>query len=98
MVVIFLNIIFWIIHVQSLQTFLNLCENLYSNVADVIFKFESPKRKAHKVHRNNAPSKIFKKYAFGTINLKKKPKIATHMDLWNYGQILTIQKFLIIND
>jgi hypothetical protein len=54
---------------------------LYSNVADVIFKFESPKRKAHKVHRNNAPSKIFKKYAFGTINLKKKPKIATHMDL-----------------
>jgi hypothetical protein len=28
--------------------------------------------------------------------LKKKTKIATHMDLWKYGQILTIQKFLVI--
>jgi len=67
------------------------------NVIDVIFKFGSPKRKTHKVHMNNSPSKAFKKYAFGPKWLKKiKIKIATHMDLWKYGQILTIQKSLTI--
>jgi hypothetical protein len=30
-------------------------------------KFGSPKWKTHKVHKNNAPPKIFKKYAFGII-------------------------------
>jgi hypothetical protein len=42
------------------------------------------------------PPKTFKKYVFGTRKLKNKIKIATHMDLWKYGQILTIQKSLII--
>jgi hypothetical protein len=38
--------------------------------------------------------KLSKTHAFGTKNLKNKIKIATHMDLWKYGQILTIQKSL----
>jgi hypothetical protein len=37
-------------------------------------KFESPKKKTHKVQRNNAPSKNFKKNAFGTKKLKKNKK------------------------
>jgi len=32
----------------------------------------------------------------GLKKLKNKIKIATHMDLWKYGQILTIQKSLTI--
>jgi hypothetical protein len=39
---------------------------LLFNVANVIFKFESPKRKTHKVHMNNAVCKALKEYAFGT--------------------------------
>jgi len=42
------------------------------NVADVIFKFENPKRETHKVHKNDASFKNFKKYAFGTKKLKNK--------------------------
>jgi hypothetical protein len=45
---------------------------------------------------NNAPSKTFKKYAFGTIFFEKQTKIANHMDLWKYGQSSTIQKSLTI--
>ncbi len=74
---------------------LNLPKSMWKlvfNVFDVIFKFGSPKRKTHKVHKNNAPFKNFKKYAFGTKKLKKN-KIATHMDLWkwsnlNYSKVL----------
>jgi hypothetical protein len=47
---------------------------------DVIFQFGSPKRTTNEVHMNNAPSKIFKKYVFGTIKLKQ-TKITTHRDL-----------------
>jgi hypothetical protein len=43
---------------------------LVFNVIDVIFKFGSPKRKTHKVHRNNAPSKNFKKMFLGQKKLK----------------------------
>jgi hypothetical protein len=39
---------------------------LVFNVANVSFEFESPKRKTHKVFRNVAPLKTFKKYVFGT--------------------------------
>ncbi len=63
------------------------------------FKFESPKKKTHKFHKNNAPSKTFKQYFLGQKtwnNNNKKNKIAIHMDLWKYGQILTIQKSLAI--
>jgi hypothetical protein len=61
------------------------------NVNGVIFKFESPKRKTHEIHKNNAPSKIFKKYDFGSKYLKNKQKLQF---IWTYeNQILTIQKF-----
>ncbi len=40
--------------------------------------------------------KTFRKYAFGTKKNEKQTKIATHMDLWKYGQILTIQESLAI--
>jgi hypothetical protein len=43
---------------------------LVFNVTDVILKFGNPRRKIHKVHRNNALFKIFKKYVLGTKNLK----------------------------
>jgi hypothetical protein len=68
---------------------------LVYNVTNVIFEFGSSKRKTHKFFKNNAPSQIFKTYVFGTKNWKTK-KIATHMDLWKYGQVLTVQKSLII--
>ncbi len=80
----------WIIHVQSPT---NLPKSMWKylfNVANVILKYGSPKRKTHKVHRINASSKTFKNYVFGT-KIEKQTKIATHMDLWKYGQILTIQ-------
>jgi hypothetical protein len=69
---------------------------LVFNVVDVILKFESPKKKTHKVQRNNAPSKNFKKNWFWDKKIEKQTKIATHMDLWKYGQILTNQKSLTI--
>jgi hypothetical protein len=40
--------------------------------------------------------KLSKTYDFRTMFLKNKIKIATHMDLWKYGLILTIQKSLTI--
>ncbi len=42
------------------------------NVTNVIFKFENPKRKAHKVLTNNDPCKVSKTYVFGTKKLKNK--------------------------
>jgi hypothetical protein len=74
---------------------------LVFNVFDVIFKFESPKRKTHKVHKNNAPSKTFQNICFWEKKFEKIYQlgalvIATHMDLWKYGQIWTIQKSLVI--
>ncbi len=62
----------WIIHVQSPINLPKCMWQLVFDVIDAIFWFGSPKRKTHKVQRNNAPSKIFKKYAFGTIFLKNK--------------------------
>ncbi len=43
---------------------------------------------------NNDPCKAFKKYVFWAKKLKTKQKI--HKDLRKYGQILSIQKSLII--
>jgi hypothetical protein len=74
---------------NHLQTFPNLCENLY-------LIFGSPKRKSHKVHMNNAPCKFFFKYIFGRSFLKKQKKFEIHMDLWKHGQFLTIQRSLTI--
>ncbi len=55
------------------------------NVTDVIFWFGSPKRKTHKVKRNNAPSKTFKKYDFATIFLNNKQKLKLK---WTYANIV----------
>jgi len=60
------------------------------NVLDVIFKFGSPKKKTHKVHRNNAPSKTFKKYAFGTKKLKNKQKLQL---IWTYENMVKFWPF-----
>ncbi len=58
---------------------------LVFHVANVIFWFESPKRKTHEVQRNNASSKAFKKYAFGTKNLKNKQKLQL---IWTYENMV----------
>jgi hypothetical protein len=68
---------------------------LIFDVVDVIFKFGSPKRKSHKSIWIMPHVKLSKNMFLGQKNWRKK-KIATHMDLWKYGQILTIQKSLII--
>ncbi len=65
------------------------------NFIDVIFKFGSPKRKTHKVHLKLPHLKLSKKF-FWDQKFEKQTKIATHMDLWKYDQILTIQKSLTI--
>jgi len=84
------------IHVQSPTNLPKSMWKLVFNVVDVIFKFGSPKRKTHKVHRNNEPSKTFKNICFWDKEIEKQTKITIHMDLWKYGQILTIQKSLTI--
>jgi hypothetical protein len=86
---------FWIIHVQSLINLPKSMWNFIFNVTDVIFWIGSLKKETHKIHKNNAPFKNFKKYVFGTKKLKKN-KIVTHMDLWKYCQILNIKKSLTI--
>ncbi len=58
---------------------------LIFNVTDVIFKFESPWKKTHKVHKNNAPSKTFKKCAFGTKQLKDKQELQL---IWTYKNMV----------
>jgi len=66
------------------------------NVIDVIFQLGSLKRKTHKVHMNNDPCKTFKNICFWDRKFEKQTKIATCINLWKYGQILTIQKSLTI--
>ncbi len=91
MVVIFLNVINkWSPTYECSQT-------SGSKDINAIFQFWSSKKKTHKVHMNNGPSEIFKKYGFGGIFLKNIIKIVIHMDLWKYGPILTIQKFKTMN-
>jgi hypothetical protein len=71
--------------------------NYIFNVIDVILKLGSPKRKTHKIHMINDPSKTFENICFGdNFFFEKQTKIAIHMHLWKYGQIWTIQKSLTI--
>jgi len=71
-----------------------LGQNLHQNMLMPFFNFEILKRKPTKsIWTIPAPSKVFKKYGFGGKKLKIKLKFIIHMDLWKYGQILTIQKF-----
>ncbi len=53
-------------------------------------------KETHKFQMNNDPCKAFESICFWDKDIKKQRKIAIHMDLWKYGQILTIQKSLII--
>ncbi len=62
----------WIILVQSPTNLPKSMWKLVFNIIDVILKFGSPKRNTHKVQRNNAPFKTFKKYALGQRNWKTK--------------------------
>jgi hypothetical protein len=84
----------WIINVQSPIKLPKCMWKLVFNVVDIIFWFGSPK-KTHKVQRNNAPSKTSKSMLWDNF-FEKETKFTIHMDLWKYGQILTIQKFLTI--
>jgi hypothetical protein len=69
------------------------------NVIDVIFKFESLKRKAHKVLKNNDSSKTFKKYDFGNFFLKNKQKLQLIlMKIWSNLNHSTITDYQIIKD
>jgi hypothetical protein len=69
------------IHVQSPTNLPKSMWKIVYNVIGVILKFGSPKRKVHKIQRNNAPIKTFKKYVFGTNKLKKKEKLQL---IWTY--------------
>jgi hypothetical protein len=60
------------------------------NVINVIFKLGSLKRKTHKVHMINDPSKAFKKYAFGTKKLKNKQKLQL---VWTYKNMVKFEPF-----
>jgi hypothetical protein len=82
----------WIIHVNWLT---NLCENLYLMQLMSFLNLEVLKRKPIKsiwivAHVKLSPKKNWDK------KFEKQTKIATHMDLWKYNQILTIQKSLTI--
>ncbi len=60
----------WIIHVQSPTNLPKTMWKLEFNVVDVILNFGNFKKKTHKVQRNNAPSKTFKKMLLGQRNWK----------------------------
>jgi len=64
------------------------------HVVDVIFKLGSFKRKSHKVHMNNGPSKVLKKYAFGTKNLKNKQKLQL---IWTYKNMSNLNHSKVSN-
>jgi hypothetical protein len=66
---------------NHLQTFPNLCENLYLMSLMLFFNLKNPKMKTHNFLRNKTPFKTFKTYAFGTKKLKKQKTIVTHMDM-----------------
>ncbi len=80
----------WIIHVQSFTNFLKSMWELVFNVDDVIFKFGSCRNKVHKVHRNNAPFKTFKKMLLEQKNWKTKKKLQL---IWTYENMVKFKPF-----
>jgi hypothetical protein len=88
----------WFLMIPPKDIFAQIYINTYINKANVIFQFGMFKRTTHKVHMNNAPSKIFKNILvwFWNKKTKKQTNVATHKDLWKYDLILTIQKSLTI--
>jgi hypothetical protein len=69
---------------------------LIFDVDDIILKFGIPKKKLTNSIEIMPNLKRSKKICFGDNFFEKQTKIATHMDLWKYGQILIIEKLLII--
>ncbi len=69
------------------------------NIIDVIFKFGSPKRKTHKVFKNNVLFKIFKKYAFGIKKLKKKKFYNLYglMKIWSKFNHSKVPNYQMVN-
>jgi hypothetical protein len=57
---------------------------LVFNVANVIFELGIPKKETHKVHRNNAPSKTFKK-CFWEKEIEKQKKLQL---TWTYENMV----------
>jgi len=86
---------FWIIHVQSLVNILKSMWKLVFNVTTIIFYLKVLKGKPTKSRWIMTYVKLSKKL-FWNKKIEKQTKIATHMDIWKYGQILTIQKSLTI--
>jgi hypothetical protein len=80
---------------NHLQTFPNLCENLYLMWLILSFNLEVLKEKPTKLIWIMAHLKLSKNMFLGQ-KIWKKTKVVTHMDLWKYSQIWTIQKSLII--
>jgi hypothetical protein len=68
---------------------------LIFNVADVIFKFGSPKRKPHKIHKLMPHLKLSKNMLLGQKNWRTN-KNCNSYGLVKYNQISTIQKSLAI--
>jgi hypothetical protein len=85
----------WIIHVQS---FTNLPKSMWKfifNVTNVFLNFKVLKGKPTKSIWIMVHLKLSKNMLSGQ-KIEKQTNIATHMDLWKYGQIWTIQKSLTI--
>jgi hypothetical protein len=78
------------------QTFPNLYENLYLMWLMSFFNLDILKGKSIKSIWIITHVKLSKNMLLGPKKIEKKTKIVTNMDLWKYGQILTIQKSLII--
>ncbi len=79
---------------NQLQTFPNLCENLYLILLMSFLNLKILKRKPIKSIGIMPHLKPSKNMLLGQRNWKKINP--THMHLWKYGQSLTIQKSLII--
>jgi len=62
----------WLINVQSSKNLHKSTSTFTLIKVNVIFQFGSPKKTTQKVHMTIVPCKTFKKYAFGTKNLKNK--------------------------
>jgi hypothetical protein len=84
-------------HVRSSTNLSKSMWKLVFNVASLsFFDLEILKRKPTKSQRIMPRLKLSKNMLLGQGNWKKNKKIATHMNLWKYDQILTIQNSLII--
>jgi len=92
----------WIINLQWSTNLSKSMWKLVFNVTDVIFLIGSSKRKTHKVHMNNSPCIVVKKYAFGTKKLKTNKNCNSYglMKIWlnfNRSKVLIIKQLKFSN-